>query len=60
MNVVDSSAWLEYVVGNRLASVFAAVIEDFDHLVVPAITLYEVNKRLRQQHRDHVAAETLF
>ncbi len=46
MNVVDSSAWLEFVAGNPLASVFQPVIEDIENLIVPTITLYEVGKRL--------------
>ena len=59
MNVVDSSAWLEYVAGSPLASAFSSVIEDIDNLIVPAITLYEVNKRLLVQKRELVAAEIL-
>ena len=43
-NVVDSSAWLEYLTGGDQANRFAAAIEDSKQLVVPAIVLYEVFK----------------
>ncbi|HET6399934.1 MAG TPA: type II toxin-antitoxin system VapC family toxin [Candidatus Kapabacteria bacterium] len=59
MNVVDSSAWLEYIADSPLASEFAPAIENFEQLVVPSITLYEVNKRLLVQHRDSVAADAM-
>ena len=46
MNVVDSSAWLEYFIDGPQADHFAAVIEDTDNLLVPAICIYEVLRRL--------------
>ena len=46
MNVVDSSGWLEYFADGENASFFAPVIEDIENLVVPAIVIYEVFKRL--------------
>jgi toxin FitB len=55
MNVVDSSGWLEYFADSPLASEFSAVIEDAPNLIVPAITLYEVNKRLIVQQRERDA-----
>ena len=48
MNVVDSSAWLEYFGDGANASVFAKAIEKPDELVVPTLTLYEVFKRTHQ------------
>lgn len=44
MNVVDSSAWLEYFAGGPNAGFFAPAIEDQKRLVVPSICLYEVFK----------------
>ena len=55
MNVVDSSAWLEYFAEGRNARSFAAAIEDTARLVVPSLSLYEVFKRVLQQ-RDEGAA----
>jgi toxin FitB len=55
MNVVDSSAWLEYFADGPNAGHFAKAIEDTAALVVPAITLLEVFKRISQQ-RDEATA----
>ena len=40
MNVVDSSAWLEYLTGSERAELFAEPIENTDSLVVPVIVIY--------------------
>lgn len=55
MNVVDSSAWLEYFADGPNAGHFAAAIEDTSALVVPSITVLEVFKRVSQQ-RDETTA----
>jgi predicted nucleic acid-binding protein len=55
MNVVDSSAWLEYFANGPNAAFFGAPIEDADALVVPSLTIYEVFKRVLQQ-RDEESA----
>ena len=55
MNVVDSSAWLEYFADGPNAAHFAKVIEKADALLVPSITLLEVFKRISQQ-RDEATA----
>ena len=55
MNVVDSSAWLEYFGDGPNAAFFAAAIEDEKSLVVPSICLTEVFRRMLQQ-RDLDAA----
>lgn len=44
MNVVDSSAWVEYFVDGPNAGRFAPAIEDRSKLIVPAVALYEVFK----------------
>jgi toxin FitB len=49
MNVIDSSAWLEYFANGPNASFFARAIEQTDDLVVPSLTLYEVFKKVLQQ-----------
>lgn len=48
MNVVDSSAWLEYFGDGPNAQFFAKAIEKPDELVVPSLTLFEVFKRTLQ------------
>lgn len=55
MNVVDSSAWLEYFADGPNAGHFATAIEDTEELLVPAITLLEVFKRVSQQRSETVA-----
>jgi len=45
MQVVDSSAWLEYFAGGPNASFFSGAIEETSELIVPSLTIYEVFKR---------------
>lgn len=53
MNVVDSSAWLEYFAGGPGADNFAAPITNTASLIVPTIILYEVFRVvLRQRSED--------
>ena len=59
MNVVDSSAWLEYFVDGRNAGFFAPAIEATDDLLVPSLCLYEVYKRVLQQRGDGDALEAV-
>ena len=49
MNLVDSSAWLEYFAGGPNAGEFASAVRDRDNLVVPTIAIFEVFKRVRIQ-----------
>ena len=57
MNVVDSSGWLEYFADGPNASFFAGAVEATDELIVPAINLYEVFKRVLQQRGENDALE---
>jgi predicted nucleic acid-binding protein len=57
MNVVDSSAWLEYFADGPNAKHFAGVIEKPEELLVPAITLLEVFKRISQQRGESAALQ---
>ena len=59
MNVVDSSAWLEYFADGRNAGFFAQAIEANDDLLVPSLCLYEVFKRVLQQRGDGDALEAV-
>jgi predicted nucleic acid-binding protein len=52
MNLVDSSAWLEYFADGPNADFFAAAIEDTGKLVVPTVCLLEVFKRVLQQRGE--------
>ena len=55
MNVVDSSAWLEYFADGPGAGYFAAAIETPTELIVPTVSVYEVFKRVLQQRDEHAA-----
>lgn len=53
MNVVDSSAWLEYFTSGPNARFFARAIEDDESLLVPTISVLEVYKHiLRERGAD--------
>lgn len=53
MNVVDSSAWLEYFADTDRADLFAEAIEDTPNLIVPTISIYEIFKKvLREKGAD--------
>lgn len=49
MNVIDSSAWLEYLAAGPNSEEFSAAICDVESLLVPSISIYEVFKRVSQQ-----------
>lgn len=59
MNVVDSSAWLEYFAAGRNASYFSEAIESTRELLVPSICLYEVFKRVVQQRSESDALQAV-
>jgi toxin FitB len=52
MNVVDSSAWLEYFADGPNAGAFARSIEATGELIVPTLTLYQVFKRVCSQRGE--------
>ena len=59
MNVVDSSAWLEYFGDGPNAAVFAEAIESPGELAVPTLTLFEVFKRTHQLTDESTALEAI-
>ena len=59
MNVVDSSGWLEYFDGGQNANFFAPPIQDIEHLIVPAICIYEVFKRVLMQRNEQDALRAI-
>ena len=59
MNVVDSSAWLEYFADGPNAAFFAGPIQETERLVVPSLTIYEVFKRVLQQRGDGDALQAV-
>ena len=59
MNLVDSSAWLEYFANGPNAAFFAPAIEDSRALIVPTIVVFEVYKRVSQQRAARQALEAI-
>jgi len=57
VNVVDSSAWLEYFADGANAGFFAPAIEATQKLIVPSIVLLEVFRRLLQQRSEDEALQ---
>lgn len=57
MNLVDSSAWLEYFADGPNTRHFAPVLATPDQLVVPTITLYEVFKVVLRESNEHAALQ---
>jgi len=46
MHIVDTSGWLEYFADSPQARHFAAAVEDTEHLLVPAVIVYEVFRKV--------------
>lgn len=59
MNVVDSSAWLEYFGDGPSAPEFTQAVEAPDELVVPTLTIFEVFKRMFQLTDEATALEAV-
>jgi predicted nucleic acid-binding protein len=57
VNLVDSSAWLEYFGAGPQAGHFAPAIEDVASLLVPTIVLVEVCRRVLQQRGEDEALQ---
>ena len=57
--LVDSCGWLEYVTGGANADFFEAALLDNSNLIVPALCLYEVGKRMLLTQGEAAATEVL-
>lgn len=57
--MVDSSGWLEYFADGANARFFAPAIEATAELLVPAISLYEVFRRVLQQRGESDALQAV-
>ena len=59
MNVVDSSAWIEYFTDGPNAGFFAGAIEDVEELLVPALVIYEVFKWISRERGEAQAVKAV-
>lgn len=48
LNVVDSSGWIEFLIGSERADLYMDALMDPENLIVPVISVYEVVKRIRR------------
>lgn len=56
-NIIDSSAWLEYFSGASNAKYFEDVIEKEKNIIVPAIVIYEVFKKVLSERDESTALQ---
>lgn len=59
MNLVDSSAWLEYFTDSPYADNFAKPIEDIDNLLVPTVCILEVFRTILRQRDENSALQAV-
>lgn len=59
MNLVDSSAWLEYFADGTRASAFERPLRETDNLIVPTICLHEVFKVVLRERGENEALQAV-
>ena len=59
MNLIDSSAWLEYFNDDLNAAFFTDPIENTTQVIVPAICLYEVFKKFMQKDQKDAGLKAI-
>ena len=57
--LVDSCGWLEYITGGANADFFEPALLDTKNLIVPALCLYEVGKRMLNTQGEAAVIEVL-
>ena len=59
MHIVDTSGWLEYFADSPQARHFAAAVEDTEHLLVPAVIVHEVFKKVALAFDENRALQAI-
>jgi len=59
MNLVDSSAWLEYFSDGKNAKIFAPIIGNTEELIVSVINIYEIYKKVLSDRDENSALEAI-
>ena len=59
MRVVDTSAWIEWIVGSPLGETLALELPRNDEWVVPTIVQYELSRWLAREMSDQAAARAV-
>jgi toxin FitB len=57
MNLIDTSAWLEFFTDGKNAGHFQQAIMDTNKLIVPTIVFYEVFKKMLTEKSEGAALE---
>lgn len=57
MILIDSYGWIEYFVHGKFADRYGKYIEIKEELILPAIIIYEVYKKLKSQIGEQLALE---
>ncbi len=57
MILIDSYGWIEYFVHGKFADRYGKYIEIKEELILPAIIIYEVYKKLKSQIGEELALE---
>jgi predicted nucleic acid-binding protein len=55
MNLVDTSGWLEYIADSINSVNYEKAIVNIEELIVPTIVLYEVFKKILNDHNEDKA-----
>ncbi len=59
INMVDSSAWLEYFANSKNAKYYASAIENTKLLIVSPINIYEVYKKILIERDEQSALQAI-
>lgn len=59
LNLVDSSGWLEYLIGSNRARFYSRAIMNTGNLIVPVISVYEVVKRIQREGDEEDAKKAV-
>ncbi len=59
MNIIDSSAWLEYLSDGPKADNYEKPLSELDTLIVPTITIYEVFKVVMREKDENTALQAI-
>lgn len=60
MILIDSSGWLEYFTNGKNASIFSkTILDNKNNIIVPAIVLYEVFKKVLKDQGENIALQVI-
>lgn len=57
LNLVDSSAWIEYFTESPNAAIFAPPIEDTERLLIPTLSVLEVSRWILREKGEDAALQ---